>query len=219
MQIADYPKANYERNRLASKISGFAGCADMPRGYRRFARCRLVSQLCLKTIQSQQRQFGKPSRYSAELRCLSNAAWHLGYVRDWDASVLLFECSHEPSRTFRAADFQQNDPGSVASISRFFRLPKDGVSNCFESRHRRLARRFHKSALAKTLQIRRQRCVAGDREMARRHGRPTGSVSMATSNGMVRGRSPMGMPAIPPPPCQSDCIGDGKLSAEKGTPP
>jgi DNA (cytosine-5)-methyltransferase 1 len=72
--------------------------------------------------------WGEPSAYSGELRCLTEDAWHNGYVRIWNSAFL-----SSSARTFHTEisrrRFEETVPGSVEPISRFLKLPPEGLAN------------------------------------------------------------------------------------------
>ena len=72
--------------------------------------------------------FGKPSLYAAGLRCMTNEAWYYGYIRDWNSAFLTSSARTEHTNISRGR-FSETAPGAVEPISRFFKLPSDGVSN------------------------------------------------------------------------------------------
>lgn len=113
------------------------------------------------------RQFGNPSYYAAEMRCLSNDAWHLGYVRNWDPNILTSSARTEHSKISRRR-FKETTEGSVEPISRFFKLPSNGVANTL-----RAGTDGKRGAFTSPRPIHYQydRCVTV-REMARLHGFP-----------------------------------------------
>lgn len=112
-------------------------------------------------------KFGKPSRYASELRCLSNHAWHSGYVRKWDPTVLTSSARTDHSEISRRR-FAETEPGSVEPISRFFRLDPDGLCNTL-----RAGTDSARGAFTSPRPIHYQfdRCITV-REMARLHGYP-----------------------------------------------
>ena len=67
------------------------------------------------------RRYGKPSAYAAELRCMTNEAWHYGYVREWSSALLTSSARTEHTDISRRR-FAETEPGSVEPISRFFKL-------------------------------------------------------------------------------------------------
>lgn len=112
-------------------------------------------------------RFGEPSDYAAELRCLKNDAWHYGYVREWDANVLTSSARTEHTEISRRR-FGQTDEGSVEPISRFFKLPRNGVSNTLRAGTDGARGAF---TSPRPIHYRYARCITV-REMARLHGFP-----------------------------------------------
>lgn len=111
--------------------------------------------------------YGEPSPYAAELRCLSNDAWHYGYTRDWNPAVLTSSARTEHTEISRAR-FADTEPGSVEPISRFFKLPHDGVSNTLRAGTDGARGAF---TSPRPIHYRYARCITV-REMARLHGFP-----------------------------------------------
>ena len=111
--------------------------------------------------------FGVPFDYAAELRCLTNDAWHHGYVREWDPTVLT--SSRRTAHTaITRRRFAETKPGAVEPISRFFRLPPHGVSNTLRAGTDGARGAF---TSPRPIHYRLNRCVTV-REMARLHGFP-----------------------------------------------
>jgi len=112
-------------------------------------------------------KWGKPSSYAAELRCMTNDAWHFGYPRDWNPSLLtsslLTDHTEISRRRFRIAE-----PGSVEPISRFFKLAPVGVSNTLRAGTDAARGAF---TSPRPIHYKFDRCVTV-REMARLHGYP-----------------------------------------------
>lgn len=111
--------------------------------------------------------FGLPSFYAAEMRCISNSAWHNGYVRDWNPSVLTSSARTEHTEISRLR-FAETQPGSVEPISRFFKLSKTGVSNTLRAGTDGARGAF---TSPRPIHYRFDRCITV-REMARLHGFP-----------------------------------------------
>ncbi|MET3600997.1 DNA cytosine methyltransferase [Martelella mangrovi] len=111
--------------------------------------------------------FGKPSGYAAELRCITNDAWHYGYVRDWDASILTSSARTEHTDISRRR-FAETDPGNVEPISRFYKLSGSGVSNTLRAGTDGARGAF---TSPRPIHYRYDRCITV-REMARLHGFP-----------------------------------------------
>jgi DNA (cytosine-5)-methyltransferase 1 len=111
--------------------------------------------------------FGKPSPYAKELRCLTNDAWHYGYVRRWDPEMLTSSArtSHTDISSRR---FTETEPGDVEPISRFFKLPADGLSNTLRAGTDGARGAF---TSPRPIHFAHSRCITV-REMARLHGFP-----------------------------------------------
>ena len=111
--------------------------------------------------------FGHPSMYAARLRCLTNDAWHFGYMREWDPGMLTSSArtTHTPISRKR---FSQTKSGSVEPISRFFKLCDSGVSNTLRAGTDGARGAF---TSPRPIHYRFDRCITV-REMARLHGFP-----------------------------------------------
>lgn len=112
-------------------------------------------------------RFGAPSDYAAELRCLNNNAWHYGYPRDWNPAVLTSSARTAHTDISRRR-FAETEPGMIEPISRFFRLPPDGVSNTLRAGTDGARGAF---TSPRPVHYRWARCITV-REMARLHGFP-----------------------------------------------
>ena len=111
--------------------------------------------------------FKEPSAYAAELRCMTNDAWHFGYVRDWDPSLLTSSARTEHTDISRRR-FSETEPGNVEPISRFFKLSGGGVSNTLRAGTDGARGAF---TSPRPIHYCYNRCVTV-REMARLHGFP-----------------------------------------------
>ena len=69
-----------------------------------------------------------PSAYARQMRCLDDDSWHFGYVRNWEPQVLTASKRTDHTEISRRR-FTETEPATVESISRLYRLSKDGVSN------------------------------------------------------------------------------------------
>ena len=107
------------------------------------------------------------SAFAREMRCLSNDAWHYGYVREWDPRTLTasLRTSHTDISRRR---FRQTPPATVEPISRFYKLAADGVSNTLRAGTDSARGAF---TSPRPIHYRHPRCVTV-REMARLHGFP-----------------------------------------------
>ena len=109
--------------------------------------------------------FGKPSAYASEMRCLSNSAWHFGYVRNWDRAVLTSSARTRHTEISQRR-FAETQPGTVEPISRFFKLHENGVSNTLRAGTDGARGAF---TSPRPIHYRYDRCITV-REMARLHG-------------------------------------------------
>ena len=111
--------------------------------------------------------FGVPSPFAAEMRCLPNDAWHFGYVREWDPTILTSSARTKHTDISRLR-YSETKPGDVEPISRFFRLPSEGVSNTLRAGTDGARGAF---TSPRPIHYSYNRCVSV-REMARLHGFP-----------------------------------------------
>jgi len=112
-------------------------------------------------------RFTEPSEYAAELRGLANHAWHFGYPREWDPSLLTSSARTEHTEISRRR-FRDTLEGKVEPISRFFKLPSNGVSNTLRAGTDGARGAF---TSPRPIHYRYPRCITV-REMARLHGFP-----------------------------------------------
>lgn len=113
------------------------------------------------------KRFGKPSNYAAELRCLGNDSWHFGHKRIWKSELLTSSARTDHTGISRRR-FRQVREGEVAPISRFYKLPREGVSNTLRAGTDGARGAF---TSPRPIHYRFARCVTV-REMARLHGFP-----------------------------------------------
>lgn len=111
--------------------------------------------------------WGEPSVYAMELRCLTNDAWHYGYPRNWDRELLTSSRRTEHTEISRVR-FRKTSGGAVEPISRFFKLPENGVSNTLRAGTDAARGAF---TSPRPVHYTYDRCVTV-REMARLHGYP-----------------------------------------------
>lgn len=112
-------------------------------------------------------QWKAPSKYARELRCLSNETWHFGHMRKWDPQLLTSSARTAHSDISKRR-FKETEPGEVEPISRFFRLPADGLSNTLRAGTDGARGAF---TSPRPIHYKHARCVTV-REMARLHGFP-----------------------------------------------
>ena len=107
------------------------------------------------------------SAYARAMRCLSNDAWHYGYIRDWNPQLLTASLRTAHTDISRRR-FREARPGTVEPISRFYKLAADGVSNTLRAGTDSSRGAF---TSPRPIHYRHDRCVTV-REMARLHGFP-----------------------------------------------
>ncbi len=112
-------------------------------------------------------KYRKPSSYAAELRCLTNDAWHYGYVRNWEPGVLTSSARTTHTDISRRR-FAETKSGEVEPISRFLKLPAGGLSNTLRAGTDGARGAF---TSPRPIHYEHPRCVTV-REMARLHGFP-----------------------------------------------
>ena len=110
---------------------------------------------------------GEPSEYAKQLRCVGNDAWHFGHPRIWDPSLLTSSLRTDHTEISRRR-FADTEPGKVEPISRFFKLPPEGVSNTLRAGTDASRGAF---TSPRPIHYRHARCITV-REMARLHGFP-----------------------------------------------
>jgi DNA (cytosine-5)-methyltransferase 1 len=108
-----------------------------------------------------------PSKYAREMRCLSNDAWHYGYIRMWDPRMLTSSMRTGHTEISRRR-FERTQGGETEPISRFFKLLASGVSNTLRAGTDSARGAF---TSPRPIHYRYPRCVTV-REMARLHGFP-----------------------------------------------
>lgn len=112
-------------------------------------------------------KWGTPSSYAREMRCMGRAGWHWGYRRQWDRT-LLTSSMRTVHTSISQRRFAATQPGDVEPISRFFRLPADGLSNTLRAGTDSARGAF---TSPRPIHYKYARCVTV-REMARLHGFP-----------------------------------------------
>jgi len=115
----------------------------------------------------QYRNHHAASRYARELRCETNRAWHFGYVRNWNPDFLTCSTRTAHSKISRRR-FTETMEGEVEPISRFFKLPQNGVCNTLRAGTDSARGAF---TSPRPIHFAFARCVTV-REMARLHGYP-----------------------------------------------
>ena len=113
------------------------------------------------------RGVGVLSDYSRELRCASDDAWHFGYIRDWRPDILTSSMRTVHTDISRKR-FATTKEGEIEPISRFFKLPRNGVSNTLRAGTDSARGAF---TSPRPIHFAFPRCITV-REMARLHGYP-----------------------------------------------
>ncbi len=121
----------------------------------------------LSTDEVKTTRWGKPSAYARKLRCLDSDAWGFGYRRKWESNLLTCSVRTEHTNISRLR-FAETEPGSVEPISRFFRLPANGLSNTLRAGTDSARGAF---TSPRPIHYAKARCITV-REMARLHGFP-----------------------------------------------
>lgn len=111
--------------------------------------------------------FKKPSSYAAEMRCMTNDAWHFGEVRDWSPAMLT-SSARTTHTEISQRRFSETTPGDVEPISRFFKLSPVGLSNTLRAGTDGARGAF---TSPRPIHYEHDRCITV-REMARLHGFP-----------------------------------------------
>jgi DNA (cytosine-5)-methyltransferase 1 len=110
---------------------------------------------------------GEPSDYARELRAIGNDAWHFGHPRIWEPSMLTCSLRTDHTEVTRRR-FAATETGKVEPVSRFFKLPPDGVSNTLRAGTDASRGAF---TSPRPIHYAYARCITV-REMARLHGFP-----------------------------------------------
>lgn len=113
------------------------------------------------------REWGKPSLYASALRCKRQEDWHHGYMREWTQSILSSSMRTHHTEISRRR-FKATAQGEVEPVSRFFRLPADGISNTLRAGTDSSRGAF---TSPRPIHYSAPRCITV-REMARLHGFP-----------------------------------------------
>lgn len=107
------------------------------------------------------------SGYSSEMRCSNQSSWKFGYQRSWNSKIITSSMKTNHSEISRNR-FQKTTPGTIEPISRFFKLPINGVSNTLRAGTDAARGAF---TSPRPIHYKYSRCVTV-REMARLHGFP-----------------------------------------------
>ena len=157
--------------------------------------------------------FETPSEYARELRSSTETAWHKGLIRQWSAQELTSSARTTHTEISRRR-FKGTEPGTIEPISRFFKLPPDGLSNTLRAGTDGARGAF---TSPRPIHYAYDRCITV-REMARLHGFPDWFRFHATK---WHGARQIGN-AVPPPLARSIAGAivkalDADISGEKTT--
>jgi DNA (cytosine-5)-methyltransferase 1 len=109
----------------------------------------------------------RASAYAKLMRCDGPEGWAYGYKRKWDQELLTSSMRSDHTEISRRR-FAATKPGDVEPISRFFKLPPDGVSNTLRAGTDAARGAF---TSPRPIHYKWDRCITV-REMARLHGFP-----------------------------------------------
>lgn len=163
--LPDYPDPS-------TRIAGRPGAAHLPEG----PTCRdalgdlpdaELFPALLHGDEAEATPAGPPSPYAAALRCETNDAWHHGHPRAWDRALLTSSARTDHTAISRRR-FHATPQGETEPISRFYKLPADGVSNTLRAGTDGARGAF---TSPRPIHYALDRCVTV-REMARLHGFP-----------------------------------------------
>ena len=113
------------------------------------------------------KKWGATSAYGKLMRCEVPEGWAYGYQRKWNPNLLTSSMRSEHTDISRAR-FAATEPGDIEPVSRFFRLPPNGVSNTLRAGTDAARGAF---TSPRPIHYKWNRCVTV-REMARLHGFP-----------------------------------------------
>ena len=112
-------------------------------------------------------KWGKPSLYARQMRCMDGASWRYGYPREWDKNLLTSSMRTDHTAISRRR-FEETEPGQVEPISRFYKLPAEGLCNTLRAGTDASRGAF---TSPRPIHYACPRCITV-REMARLHGFP-----------------------------------------------
>ncbi|GGZ32948.1 cytosine-specific methyltransferase [Asticcacaulis endophyticus] len=165
-ELPDYPLATTnpaDRKRMVPGLPFGPNCEDALEDIPDAERFETLSDIdAVKTS-----SYKKPSPYAAEMRCLTNDSWHLGYVRNWNPNILTSSARTVHTQISKGR-FRSTDQGMVEPISRFFKLAPQGLSNTLRAGTDGARGAF---TSPRPIHYNFARCITV-REMARLHGFP-----------------------------------------------
>lgn len=111
--------------------------------------------------------FGTPDSYAREMRCFDRSSWHFGHPRIWDRNLLTSSIRTVHSAISRRR-FSSTREGEIEPISRFLKLPRNGICNTLRAGTDSARGAF---TSPRPIHFAFPRCISV-REMARLHGYP-----------------------------------------------
>ncbi len=109
----------------------------------------------------------RASGYSSLMRCANDHGWKFGYKRKWNPKLLTSSLRTNHTDISRRR-FKETLPGTVESVSRFYKLSEDGISNTLRAGTDSARGAF---TSPRPIHYKYPRCITV-REMARLHGFP-----------------------------------------------
>lgn len=163
LKLPEYPIPITSKPGSAGSLPGAPTCSqalgDLPDA-ERYKQLNVTDEVRAK-------KFAKASPYAKLMRCETPEGWAFGYKRKWDPELLTSSMRSGHTDISRRR-FAATEPGEVEPISRFFRLPPDGLSNTLRAGTDSARGAF---TSPRPIHYKWDRCVTV-REMARLHGFP-----------------------------------------------
>lgn len=164
LKLPAYPLATTSKpgsldSKLPNAPTCFAALNDLPNA-ERYKKLLASDEVLVE-------KWGKTSAYAKRMRCEADGDWGYGYRRKWNPSLLTSSMRSAHTDLSRSR-FAATLPGDVEPISRFFKLPPDGVSNTLRAGTDSARGAF---TSPRPIHYKWDRCVTV-REMARLHGFP-----------------------------------------------
>jgi DNA (cytosine-5)-methyltransferase 1 len=163
LKLPAYPSPTTSKPGTAGALPSAPTCSqalgDLPDA-ERYARLNHSDEVVAK-------KSARASAYAKLMRCDTPDGWCYGYKRLWDPELLTSSMRSNHTEISRNR-FSSTVPGEVEPISRFFKLPPDGVSNTLRAGTDSARGAF---TSPRPIHYKWNRCVTV-REMARLHGFP-----------------------------------------------
>jgi DNA (cytosine-5)-methyltransferase 1 len=164
LQVPEYPKPITSRpDKPMAGLPSAPTCADALGDLPDAEQFKTL----VNTDEVETTKWGAPSAYARTMRCADGQGWHFGYKREWNPNLLTASLRTEHSDISRRR-FGETVPGEVEPVSRFLKLPHDGVSNTLRAGTDAARGAF---TSPRPIHYKYDRCITV-REMARLHGFP-----------------------------------------------